>query len=410
MARKTRRRDKGSGSVTFDKTRNKHIARLPDTGIGTPPKKQFDTREAAQDWLDQKLRDTADGIATKDIPTLAQWLDHCHKNIWRVKATTAEHDGDVIRVRIVPFLGRFRLDELEHAPEKIEQWLRELEKDGYAFYSIRNAYRLVRRALKVAVARDKIRKDPTDTITLRKPDTVEDDEGTGYAMSPTEADHFLAAVGELHRLYALYFVALTTGLRQCELIGLRWRHVYLVEKNGKKPYIAVREEIRAVEGKSTRLPPKSKHSRRDVPLDEDTIAVLAAHRMRQHDEKMRWRSTHPHWNPDDLVFPSEVGTPLGANNVRIHFKKALRRAYGLPRDKTTWTEAHKKTYAIRFHDLRHSAGSLMLLAGASIADVKEILGHSSVAITATIYLHSYEETKRAAVAGAAKLLRARGAI
>jgi hypothetical protein len=67
--------------------------------------------------------------------------------LWRVKATTAEHDGDVIRVRITsPFIGRFRLDELERAPEKIEQWLRELEKNGYAFFSIRNAFRLVRRA------------------------------------------------------------------------------------------------------------------------------------------------------------------------------------------------------------------------------------------------------------------------
>lgn len=167
----------------------------------------------------------------------------------------------------------------------------------------------------------------------------------------------------------------------------------------------MREEIRLVEGKATRLPPKSKHSRRDIPLDDETIAVIAAHRIRQHDERMRWRSERPDWNNGDLVFPSEVGTPLGANNVRIHFKKALRRAYGLPKDRETWTDAHKKTYAIRFHDLRHSAGSLMLLGGASIADVKELLGHSSVAITAAIYLHSYEDTKRAAVAGAARLLR-----
>ena len=123
-ARKTaRRRDKGTGSITFDRSRNKHVARLPDTGIGTPPKKQFDTQEAATEWLDQKLRDSAEGIATKDIPTLAQWLDHCHKNVFKVKATTHEHDGDVIRVRINPYLGRFGLDELERAPEKIEQWL-----------------------------------------------------------------------------------------------------------------------------------------------------------------------------------------------------------------------------------------------------------------------------------------------
>ena len=100
-----RRREKGSGSITFDKARNKYIARMPDTGIGAPLKKQFGTEVEAHAWLDQKLRDSAEGIATKDIPTLAQWLDHCHKNIWRVKPTTAEHDGDVIRVRIVPSLA-----------------------------------------------------------------------------------------------------------------------------------------------------------------------------------------------------------------------------------------------------------------------------------------------------------------
>ena len=404
------RRKKGTGSVTFDKARSKYIARLPDTGIGTPPKKQFDTEDEANAWLDQKLRDTKDGIATKGIPTLAQWLDHCHTNVWKVKVTTHEEAGNVIRVRIVPYIGRFRLDELEQEPEKIERWIHELEKKGYAFNTIRNTYRLVQTACDLAVARGKIRKNPTDTIKLRKPDiVVDDDDQPGYAMTPTEADAFLQTVGADHRLYALYFVGLITGLRQAELIGLRWKNVHLAETNGKQPYIAVREEIRAVEGKPTRLPPKSKHSRRDVPIDPVTIAVLAAHRVLQHDERMRWRMQYPDWNSDDLVFPSEVGSPLGANNLRRHFKATLIKAYKLPKDKATWTNAHKRIYAIRFHDLRHSAGSLMLLAGASIADVKEILGHSSVAITAAIYLHSYEDTKRAAVTNTAQLLTTRKA-
>ena len=405
-----RRREKGTGSVTFDKARSKYIARLPDTGIGTPPKKQFDTEDEANAWLDQKLRDTKDGIATKGIPTLAQWLDHCHTNVWKVKVTTHEEAGNVIRVRIVPYIGRFRLDELEQEPEKIERWIHELEKKGYAFNTIRNTYRLVQTACDLAVARGKIRKNPTDTIKLRKPDiVVDDDDQPGYAMTPTEADAFLQTVGADHRLYALYFVGLITGLRQAELIGLRWKNVHLAETNGKQPYIAVREEIRAVEGKPTRLPPKSKHSRRDVPIDPVTIAVLAAHRVLQHDERMRWRMQYPDWNSDDLVFPSEVGSPLGANNLRRHFKATLIKAYKLPKDKATWTNAHKRIYAIRFHDLRHSAGSLLLLAGASIADVKEILGHSSIAITAAIYLHSYEDTKRAAVASTAQLLTTRKA-
>lgn len=405
MARRAARRDKGTGSVTFDKARSKYIARLPDTGIGTPPKKQFDTEDQAKAWLDQKLRDAKDGILTVGIPTVAQWLDHCHANVWRVKATTHEDYGDVIRVRITPHLGKYPINELSH--EQIERWLAQLGKEGYSHFSIRNAFRLLRRALSIAVARDKIRRNPSDTITIRKPDTIDEDDQHGYAMTPDEARDFLATVGEEHRLYGLYYLAITTGMRQAELIGLRWRNVQLIERDGKPPHISVREEIRQVEGKATRLPPKSRHSKREIWIDRTTIAVLQAHRMHQHDERLRWCDQIPDWNSDDLVFPSEVGTPLGDNNLRRHFKSALVKTYGLPKDKATWTEAHKRAYAVRFHDLRHTAGSLMLKAGASIADVKEILGHSSIAVTAAIYLHSYEDTKRDAVAGVAQMLHAR---
>src|SRR5262249_29476793 len=147
--RTRRRREKGKGSVSFDKTRQKRIARLPETGIGTPPKKQFDTESAANPWLDQKLCDSAVGLETRDIPSLGETLDHWHTNIIRVRATTHEGYGDIIKVRIKPHLGRFGLDELEKDPETIERWLAQLEKEGYAFNSIRNAFRLVRAALKV---------------------------------------------------------------------------------------------------------------------------------------------------------------------------------------------------------------------------------------------------------------------
>jgi hypothetical protein len=118
-----RRRDKGTGSVTYHKARNKYVARMMDKGIGTPPKKSFDTYEQADAWLDQKLRDARDGIAIEGIPTLEAWLTHWHTNIVKVRVTTHEDYGDVIHTRIVPYLGKFHLDELERQPEKIEQWI-----------------------------------------------------------------------------------------------------------------------------------------------------------------------------------------------------------------------------------------------------------------------------------------------
>lgn len=386
--RTKRRREKGSGSVTYDKTRGKYVARLPDSGIGTPPKKQFDTEAEADAWLDGKLRDMADGIATRDIPHFGPWIDHCHANVWKVRATTHEDYGDIIRVRITPHLGRFGLDELERSPETIELWLNQLEKEGYAFNSIRNAFRLVRAALKVAVARDKIRKNPTDSITLRTPDDVDDGDSGGYALAPSEARRFLDAV-EGHWLYALYYTALRTGMRQAELIGLRRVNVQLAEKNGKQPRIYVREQIRDVSGVPTVFRTKNKKNR-EIPIDDDLIAVLTAHLALVADERER---RGKEWIDRLLMFPSTVGTPLGHNNLRRHFRAALRHA-GLPR--------------IRFHDLRHSAGSLMLRNGGTLVDVSRVLGHSDIAVTARIYIHSYEDTMFAAVAGTATTLRRAG--
>lgn len=383
--RTRRRRDKGAGSVTFDKSRGKYVARLPHTGLNTPPKKLFGSEAEAAAWLEKKLADLKDGIAVDGIPKLAAWMEHWHQNVVKVRATTHEDYGDVIRVRINPFLGRFGLDELERHPELIEQWLSKLEKAEYSHYSIRNAFRLLRAALAVAVARDKLRKNPTDTIKLRKPDD-EDDDPKGYALSPAEALRFLAAV-EGHRLYALYYVALRTGMRQAELIGLRRVNLRL---DDAQPHIRVREQIRSVAGRRETFKPKTKASRRDIPLDADLVAVLRAHLAALAEERER---RGREWKEHLLVFPSEVGTPLGAENLRRHFRAALVRA-GLPR--------------IRFHDLRHTAGSLMLRANpAALADVSKVLGHSSIAVTAAIYIHSYEDTMRAAVSGTASLLPAR---
>lgn len=384
--RKThRRRNKGTGSVTFDTGRGKYIARLPDTGIGTPPKKQFDTEDAAQKWLEQRLRDTADGIAVDDIPTLAQWSDHWHKNIVKVGAGTHQEYSDTLRLRVIPYLGRFRLNELERNPERIEEWLALLEKK-YAYFSVRNAFRLVRAMLDVAVARNKIRKNPTDTIKMRKYDDIEDQQ-RGYALSPEEAQRFLGVVAT-HRLYALYYVALRTGMRQAELIGLRWVNVVL---DGDKPHIKVREQFRTVGKASSFTKPKTKHSVRDIPLDADLVAVLLQQRAGLADERQRMGGD---WQEHLLVFPSSVGTALGANNLRTHFKGVLNKA---------------KLPGIRFHDIRHSTGSLMLRNGSNLVDVSKLLGHSSIAITARIYIHSYEDTMRAAVSSTASALPARKA-
>lgn len=176
------------------------------------------------------------------------------------------------------------------------------------------------------------------------------------------------------RLKALYVLALTTGMRQGELLALRWRDVDLeagtLHLRGTLIYLA-REGHRIG-------PPKTARSRRRLDLDPVAVGALRRHKARQAEERLAagaWVWGHPsHGAPaPDLVFTNEIGWPLdGGRLLRAYFRPLLERA-GLP--------------IIRFHDLRHIAATLMLLQGVSPKVASERLGHSSVGITLDRYSH-----------------------
>ena len=165
-------------------------------------------------------------------------------------------------------------------------------------------------------------------------------------------------------------------------LGLLW-----ADLDWTKCTLRVSGQIQRFGGQTVRTTTKTKKSERALPLDDDLLDVLRSHWQNQLEEK---RLPDNGWKEHGLIFASERGTPIGARNLVRHFKAALKRA-GLP--------------SIRFHDLRHTAGSLMLSEGAHLTDVAEVLGHSSPVITARIYAHSYDEGKRRAIAGTGRLLR-----
>lgn len=183
-----------------------------------------------------------------------------------------------------------------------------------------------------------------------------------------------AAVGD--PLEALYVLALHTGLRSGELLALKWADVDL--DAGR---LSVNRTVRhmigqgAVEGE-----PKSARSRRNVLLTPLAIAALRRHRTRQ--AVQRLRATY--WDDLDLIFTNAVGRHVQTNNLRLRsFLPLLDRA-GLP--------------AIRFHDLRHSFATLLLLAGVHVKVVSEMLGHSNIGLTLDSYSHVLPSMQADAVA------------
>jgi integrase len=165
---------------------------------------------------------------------------------------------------------------------------------------------------------------------------------------------------------ALYVVAVHTGLRQGELLGLKWTDIDL--DAGK---LSVRRSLKVTKDGLGFGPPKNKASRRSVPLNKTAVAALRAHRLRQNEERLR----SPEWRDADIVFPSGVGGPTYRNNLyRLEYKPLLERA-GLAGDGFT------------FHSLRHTFATALFVKREHPKVVQSLLGHSSITQTMDIYSH-----------------------
>lgn len=177
-----------------------------------------------------------------------------------------------------------------------------------------------------------------------------------------------ALMREIHGEHneALYVVAVHTGLRQGEILGLKWTDIDLDARR-----LSVRRALKKVEGGWGLGPPKNSASRRSVPLSKTASAALRSHRTRQNEE----RPHAPGWKDHGLVFPSRVGTPADRGNVyRVEYLPLLERA-GLGDEGFT------------FHTLRHTFASELFRQGRRPKVIQTLLGHSSIMQTMDTYSH-----------------------
>jgi integrase len=184
------------------------------------------------------------------------------------------------------------------------------------------------------------------------------------ALSADEARKLLEAAGE-DRLEALYVLAIHTGMRQGELLALRWQDVDL-----ENAVASVRRTLTRSGGKVVFAEPKTKKSRRSIRLTPQAVEALRAHLKRQlRDIEI----LGDRYQDQGLVFTTATGAPINPSNLRQrNFAQLLKRA-GLPR--------------IRFHDLRHTCATLLLSRGVHPKFVQELLGHATIAITLDTYSH-----------------------
>lgn len=228
--------------------------------------------------------------------------------------------------------------------------------------------------------------------------------------TPAEARIFLATSSS-HRLYALFYLALMTGMRAGELLGLRW-----VDFDARGSVVRIEQNAVEVGNQMLIGTPKTKASRRRITISPDTVEQLEAHRERQRREI---DNAAEGYQDHGLVFASEIGTVTNYHNLRKLFKNLIARAVikgwqaaGLIGEQQLFTApemarlleqpelAKRRVLSdLNLHGLRHTHASVLIRRGVNAKVVSQRLGHTNVSFTLTVYGHLYEDQLREAAIG-----------
>jgi len=303
---------------------------------------------------------------------LKRWLKDVEDTVRR---STYEGYEYAVRPHIVPALGRIKLKDLTSA--HLRSFYRDRLDSGRAPATVHKLHVVLHKALKAAVADGLIPRNAAAGLKLPRITREEID-----PLTEEEARRLLETVrGD--RLETLYVLALNTGMRQGELLALKWDDVDL-----ERGVLRVRRTLTHANKSFVLGEPKTKNSRRTIRLTTGAVNALRMHLSRQLEEIEYMGSLY---QPGGLIFATETGTIINPSNLRNRSFKPLLKGAGLP--------------PIRFHDLRHTCATLLLSNDVNAKVVSEMLGHSSIRITLDIYSHLMPDMQEKAAKALEKALR-----
>jgi integrase len=304
---------------------------------------------------------------------LMSWLEDTHKFHLRIR--TYERYHQYLRLHLIPGLGHIQLQKL--SPQDLQAFYKlKMEEGGLSGTTVGTMHNILHKALDTAVRWDLVARNVCERVTPPRKEHYEI-----QPLTKDQVQQFIRATcGNYYE--NLFLLALGTGMRQGEVIALKWQDVNLevgtlqvrrvlshvdqrLRKDGAPAYIEAE--------------PKTESSRRTIVLPKFVVDSLLAHRAEQQDIKLVAGDT---WVDQNYVFCTAKGRHLHPNPIVVAFKKVLKRA-GLP--------------DIRFHDLRHTAATMLLELGVHPKIVQERMGHSEISMTMDIYSHVMPTMQRQAI-------------
>lgn len=359
------RRGNGEGSIYQRKEDGKWVASVT---LDNGKRKVFygKTRKEVKDKLTKALHDQQQGTLIASGPLtveqfLTDWLENTHKRL--IRPRTYERYREAVYLHLIPSLGKHQLQKL--TVQHIQAFYTLKESEGLASTTIIYYHSVLHNALNVAVKRELVSRNVCDLAS--PPRKVQHEI---QPLTEEQAQKLLTTI-KGHRWEALYTLALATGLRRGEILGLKWQDI-----NFSTGILHVRRILSRVPTETpgrghtyVEAEPKTRKSRRSVVIAPFALAALKWHYSQQELAKLKVGAA---WQEHDYVFCTPVGRYLNPNHVVAELKKLLHLA-GLPE--------------IRFHDLRHSAATFLLSAKVHPKVVQEILGHTQIGTTMDIYSH-----------------------
>ena len=299
---------------------------------------------------------------------LTDWLETTR---YRVRPATLEGYDATIRNHLLPELGAMRVQDL--TPIELQRFYNRKLAAGASARTIQLAHQRLSQALATGVKQGLIARNVADLV-----DPPRVPAASRTVWTAQECRTFIQA-SRSHRLDPFWMLAISTGLRRGQLLGLRWQDIDFEQSK-----LSVHQSVGVLAGAPTISAPKTAKSRRDVLLPATVTQALHDHLDRAQLKTDR--------QPAELVFSTSLGGPIHPNNLSRSFNAIIQSA-GLPR--------------IRFHDLRHTHATLLLAANQPVHAVSERLGHARSSITLDVYAHVIPGMQQDAVAALDRLLSER---
>ena len=353
------RRKYGEGSV-FPRKDGRYVAQVKLEN-GKNKQTYHKTEKEAQVALRKMLNELEQGtLATGPQQTLKVYLESWLKDVLKPSSksvATYESYRIVIEKHIIPSLGYLRLQQIK--PQQVQAFYTRKLKEGLSPKRVRGIHSVLHKALENAVKWNLISRNVCALVNPPVPKRHEI-----QTLTQEQAEYLLASAHQ-HRLEALLTLAVTTGMRRGELLGLHWQDIDL-----EKGSLQVRRSVtRMAKHGIVVSEPKTNRSRRKILLPAFVIDALKEHRTRQQEIKDKALDA---WRENGIVFCNIHGDYLAPSILQRLFKTVLKSAE-LP--------------DIRFHDLRHSAATILLGMGVHPKVVQELLGHSNISMTMDTYSH-----------------------